>query len=104
MDNVAGSPVSMHPALVQQYPYQEGITNKLQMTMTKFKEIRKPKVAKIKWGYSSNASLVFQSWLVEIQMYITECIQSQHEAIQLVNDYTGDHMRSDVEFYPALTW
>ena len=58
---------------------------------------------KFKGGYSSDASLVFQSWLKDIQVYTIECCLSQWEAIQLVKDYTSEQARSEVEYYLGLT-
>ena len=60
-------------------------------------------MAKFKGGYSSNASLVYQSWLKDIQVYTLECCLSQQEAIQLVKDYTLEQARSKVEYYLGLT-
>ena len=60
-------------------------------------------MAKFKGGYSSDASLVFQSWLKDIQVYTIECHLSQWEAIQLVKDYTSEQSRSVVEYYLGLT-
>ena len=60
-------------------------------------------MAKFKGGYSSNASLVYQSWLKDIGVYTLECCLSQQEAIQLVKDYTSEQARSEVEYYLGLT-
>ena len=57
------------------------------------------KVAKFKGGYSSDASLVFQSWLKDIWVYTIERRLSQWEAIQLVKDYTSKQARSEAEYY-----
>ena len=73
------------------------------MVATEFRKLREPKVAKFKGGYSSNASLVFQSWLKDIWVYVLECCLSKWEAIQLVKDYTSEHARSEVEYYLGLT-
>ena len=62
-----------------------------------------PKVAKFKGGYSSDVSLVYQSWLKDIWVYTLECHLSQWEAIQLVKDYTSEQARSEVEYYLGLT-
>ena len=83
--------------------YEEGFSQSLQAAATKFKKLREPKVAKFKGGYSSDASLVFQSWLKDIQVYTIECHLSQQEAIQLVKDYTSEQARSEVEYYLGLT-
>ena len=60
-------------------------------------------MAKFKGGYSSDASLVFQSWLKDIRVSTIECRLSQWEAIQLVKDYTSEQARSEVEYYLGLT-
>ena len=60
-------------------------------------------MAKFKGGYSSDASLVFQSWLKDIWVYTIERRLSQWEAIQLVKDYTSEQARSEVEYYLGLT-
>ena len=60
-------------------------------------------MAKLKGGYSSDASLVYQSWLKDIQVYVAEHHLSQWEAIQLVKDYTSEHARQEVEYYLDLT-
>ena len=41
--------------------YEEGFSWSLQVVATEFRKSREPKVAKLKGGYSSDASLVFQS-------------------------------------------
>ena len=68
--------------------YEEGFSHSLQVAATEFQKLREPKVVKLKGGYSYDASLVFQSWLKDIQVYVLECCLSQWEAIQLVKDYT----------------
>ena len=60
-------------------------------------------MAKFKGGYSSDASLIFQSWLKDIRVYTIEHRLSQWEAIQLVKDYTSEQARSEVEYYLGLT-
>ena len=83
--------------------YEEGFSQSLQAAATEFKKLREPKVAKFKAGYSSDASLVFQSWLKDIWVYTMECHLSHQEAIQLVKDYTSEQARSEVEYYLGLT-
>ena len=83
--------------------YEEGFRCSLQVAATKFRKLREPKVAKFKGGYSSDASLVFQSWLKDIWVYVLEHCLSQWEAIQLVKDYTSEQARSEVEYYLGLT-
>ena len=93
---------------LQRYPeardlFEEGFSRSLQAAATEFKKLCEPKVAKFKGGYSSDASLIFQSWLKDIRVYTIECRLSQWEAIQLVKDYTSEQARSEVEYYLGLT-
>ena len=83
--------------------YEEGFSHSLQAAATEFKKLHEPKVAKFKGGYSSDASLVYQSWLKDIWVYTLEHCLSQQEAIQLVKDYTSEQARSEVEYYLGLT-
>ena len=70
-EGIQTSRVSLAPSEQQSLPtlpdtrdlYKEGFSWSLQAAATKFKKLREPKVAKFKEGYSSDASLVFQSWL-----------------------------------------
>ena len=70
--------------------YEEGFRSSLQVAATKFRKLQESKMAKFKGGYSSNASLVFQSWLKDIRVYVLKCHLSQCEAIQLVKDYNSE--------------
>ena len=105
------SRVSQVPSVEQSLPrhletrdlYEEGFSQSLQAAATEFKKLHEPKVAKFKGGYSSDASLVFQSWLKDIWVYTIEHHLSQWEAIQLVKDYTSEQARSEVEYYLGLT-
>ena len=64
--------------------YEEGFSWSLQAAATEFKKLHEPKVAKFKGGYSSNASLVFQSWLKE---FINEANQAlKHQYAQNLRD------------------
>ena len=110
-EGIQTSRVSLAPSKEQSLPtlpdtrdlYEESFSQSLQAAATEFKKLREPKVAKFKGGYSSDASLVFQSWLKDIQVYTMECCLSQWEAIQLVKDYTSEQARSEVEYYLGLT-
>ena len=110
-ERIQPSKVSQVPSLEKSLPrypeardlFEEGFSQSLQAAATEFKKLREPKVAKFKGGYSSNASLVFQSWLKDIRVYTIEHHLSQWEAIQLVKDYTSEQARSEVEYYLGLT-
>ena len=67
------------------------------------KNFENPRWQNFKGGYSSDVSLVFQSWLKDIWVYTIERHLSQWEAIQLVKDYTSEQARSEVEYYLGLT-
>ena len=77
--------VSQVPSVEQSLPrhsetrdlYEEGFSQSLQAAATEFKMLHEQKVAKFKGGYSSDASLVFQSWLKDIWVYTIECHLSQ---------------------------
>ena len=111
-ERIQPSKVSQVPSLEKSLPrypeardlFEEGFSQSLQAAATEFKKLCEPKVAKFKGGYSSDASLVFQSWLKDIRVYTIErhCL-SQQEAIQLVKDYTSEQARSEVEYYLGLT-
>ena len=92
---------TIHPEL-QKDLSEEGFGHSLQAAATKFKKLWEPKVAKLKGGYSSDASLVFQLWLKDILVYVLECHLSQWEANQLVKHYTSEHALLKVEYYLGL--
>ena len=57
--------------------FEEGFSHSLWMAATEFRKLREPNVAKLNEGYSSDASLVYQSWLKDIQVYFMEHHLSQ---------------------------
>ena len=83
--------------------FEEGFSCSLQVATTEFRKLQELKVAKLKGGYSSDASLVYLSWLKDIQVYGMEHHLFQGEAIQLVKDYTSEHAQLKVEYYLGLT-
>ena len=68
-----------------------------------FWKLREPKVAKLKGGYSCDASLVFQLLLKDICVNVLEHCLSQQEAMQLVKDCTSKHAWLEFEYYLCLT-
>ena len=52
------------------------------------KKMREPKLAKLKGGITSGASLFFNSWVKDVRAVILERAMSNAEALQLVKDYT----------------
>ena len=47
-------------------------SHSLQLLAEEFRKICKPKIQKLKGGYSDNAMLVFNSWLKDIEMCVKE--------------------------------
>ena len=77
----------------------EAAEHSLEVAAQEFKKIREPKIAKLKVGYSANTALIFNSWLKGIDMCVQDCNLTEHEAVQLVKDYTIEHAHGAVEFY-----
>ena len=64
--------------------------------------MHEPKISKLKGGYTSSASLVFQSWLKDIHVHIQDRRLSQRETIQLVKDFTTECAQDELEFYMGM--
>ena len=92
----------IHPELPKDL-LEEGFGCSPQAAAMELRKLREPKVAKLKGGYSSDASLVFQSCLKDIWVYDLECCLSQLEAIQLVKDSTSENAWLKVEYYLGFT-
>ena len=65
--------------------------------------MREPKLAKLKGGITSGASLFFNSWVKDIKAVILERSMSNAESLQLVKDYTEGKACQQVEFYIVST-
>ena len=74
----------------------------MQMTVWEFRKLCKPKINKLKGGYSATANLIFQSWLKDISIHVKERSLSQREAIQLVKDFIAECACNEVEFYMGM--
>ena len=70
---------------------------------SEFKKMREPKLAKLKDGIISGASLFFNSWVKDVRAVILEQSMSNAESLQLVKDYTEGKARQQVEFYIVST-
>ena len=66
-----------------------------------FRKMWEPKINKVKGGYISSAGLVFQSWL-DIHVNVQDRRLTQGQAIQLVKDFTAEHVWDEVEFYMGM--
>ena len=79
------------------------IGNTMSAVASEFKKMREPKLAKLKGGVTSGASLFFNSWVKDVRSIIQERAMSNTELLQLVKDYTEGKARQQVEFYIVST-
>ena len=79
------------------------IGNTMSAIASEFKKMREPKLAKLKGGITSGASLFFNSWVKDIRVVILEQSMSNAESLQLVKDYTEGKAHQQVEFYIVST-
>ena len=75
------------------------IGNTMSAVASEFKKMREPKLAKLKGGVTSGASLFFNSWVKDVRSVIQERSMSNTESLQLVKDYTEGRAHQQVEFY-----
>ena len=59
----------------------------MKVAAQEFCKLHKPKINKLKGGYSATANLIFQSWLKDINVHVEDQNLSEREAIQLVKDF-----------------
>ena len=78
------------------------IGNTMSTAASEFKKMREPKLAKLKGGITSRASLFFNSWVKDVRAVILECSMSNAESLQLVR-YTEGKALQQVEFYIVST-
>ena len=74
----------------------------MKVAAQKFCKLCKPKINKLKGGYSATANLIFQSWLKDINNHVEDQNLTEREAIQLVKDFTADRACNEVEFYMGM--
>ena len=67
-----------------------------------FCKLHKPKINKLKGGYSATANLIFQLWLKDIRVHVEDWNLTEWEAIQLVKDFTAGRAHNEVEFYMGM--
>ena len=79
------------------------IGNTMSAVASEFKKMKEPKLAKLKGGVTSGASLFFNSWVKDARSVIQECSMSNSESLQLVKDYTKGKACQQVEFYIVST-
>ena len=74
----------------------------MKVVAQEFCKLHEPKINKLKGGYSATATLIFQSWLKDINIHIEDWNLTEREAIQLVKDFTAERAHNEVEFYMGM--
>ena len=74
----------------------------MKVVAQEFHKLCKPKINKLKGGYSATANLIFQSWLKDINVHVQDWNLTEREAIQLVKDFTAERAHDEVEFYLGM--
>ena len=74
----------------------------MQMAEHEFCKLHKPKINKLKGGYSATVNLIFQSWLKDIRVHVEDRNLSPREAMQVIKDFTAEHACDKVEFYMGM--
>ena len=74
----------------------------MKVAVQEFCKLHKPKINKLKGGYSTTANLIFQSWLKDINIHVQDRNLTEREAIQLVKDFTAERAHNKVEFYMGM--
>ena len=69
----------------------EAAEHSLHVAAKEFKKIHEPKSLKLKYGYSAIATLICNSRLRDIDMYISNYNLTDHETVQLLKDFTTEH-------------
>ena len=75
----------------------------VQVAVQEFKKSCEPKVSKLKGGHLANITLIFNSWLKDINMCVCEHNLTEHKAVQLVKDYTTEHALELLSFISTWT-
>ena len=74
----------------------------MKVAVQEFCKLCKPKINKLKGGYSATGNLIFQLWLKDINIHIEDRNLTEREAIQLVKDFTAERAHNEVEFYIGM--
>ena len=72
------------------------------MAVQEFCKLHKPKINKLKGGYSAMANLIFQSWLMDIRVHVEDWNLMEREALQVATDFTTECAYNEVEFYRGM--
>ena len=76
--------------------------HEMKVVVQEFHKLCKPKINKLKGGYSATANLIFQLWLKDINVHVKDQNLTKGEAIQLVKDFTAERAHDKVEFYMGM--
>ena len=74
----------------------------MKVAVQEFCNLWKPKINKLKGGYSATANLIFQSWLKDMNIHMQDWNFTEREAIHLVKDFTHERACNEVEFYMGM--
>ena len=74
----------------------------MKVAVQEFHKLHKPKINKLKVGYSATANLIFQSWLKDINVHVKDQNLTDREVIQLGKDFTAERACNEVEFYMGM--
>ena len=72
------------------------------MAACEFCKLCKPKINKLKGGYSATAILIFQSWLKDIRVHVEDRNLTERQAMQLIKDFTAERAHNKVEYYMGM--
>ena len=75
----------------------------MKVAVQEFCKLCKPKINKLKGGYSATVNLIFQSWLKDNSVHVNDWNLTEREAIQLVKDFTAERTHHEVELYMGMT-
>ena len=78
------------PAINKMAPTTYPPSYEMKMVVQEFHKLHKPKINKLKGGYSAMANLIFQSCVKGIKVHVEDWNLTEREAIQLVKDFTTD--------------
>ena len=68
----------------------------MKVAIQEFHKLSKPKIKKIKGGYSATGNLIYLSWLKDIKVHVEDWNLTQREAIKLVKDFTAECVCDEV--------
>ena len=92
-----------HRSIDCTYPEEVATTAITHVIANEFKKLKEPKLAKLKGGYLSKASLFFQGWAKDVRAIVEDRQLTDSEAIQLIKEHTEASARKQVDSFLDLT-